>query len=290
MLKYISQIYHYQIKNSKKMILFLLRGGGLIGPSNTLCIPDDLYEKWTNLICKIALLNIGVESFDIKYKHQIYNLLEKVEFISLRDMQSFKLIKRYDKFQNVFLGADSTFLSPLLVKRMPEVNVIGVNLCGPEVENFTNNYSIINIVNAINDLKNLQYKIIAVNFSNDSTYNDVQYGKMVDSSSEDGFSLYAYERCKFFIGMRFHSILLALQNQIPCIAITYSDKVKRLMSEYNLDEYCLEPTSVYSKKLLNLLIKITKNEKSIVKTIINNNNKQMLRLDIVKANIDKLLN
>jgi len=41
--------------------------------------------------------------------------------------------------------------------------------------------------------------------------------------------------------MRFHSVLLALQNEVPVIAVNYSGKVRRLMREYDLEDFCLEP-------------------------------------------------
>ena len=54
--------------------------------------------------------------------------------------------------------------------------------------------------------------------------------------------------------MHFHSVILALQNEVPVIAINYSDKVKRLMQEYGLAEYCLEPEEPdLSDKIISLM-------------------------------------
>lgn len=67
--------------------------------------------------------------------------------------------------------------------------------------------------------------------------------------------------------MRFHSVLISLQNSIPVIVINYSDKVCRLMCEYNLDMYCLNPYKVSLSKLLNMIHEIKKIESSLLKRL-----------------------
>ena len=90
-------------------------------------------------------------------------------------------------------------------------------------------------------LSDLGYHLRGAVFTYQNALSDYKYCKLIDPTCEDGFSIEPYRTCELFIGMHFHSIVLALQNHIPVIAISYSDKVRRLMEEYQLEAYCIQP-------------------------------------------------
>ncbi len=50
--------------------------------------------------------------------------------------------------------------------------------------------------------------------------------------------------CDIFIGVRYHSVLISVQNNIPVLAIGYGKKTWRFMSENGLSDYCLRVEDV----------------------------------------------
>lgn len=46
-------------------------------------------------------------------------------------------------------------------------------------------------------------------------------------------------RCNAFLGTRFHSVLLAIQQYVPVIAISYAPKTYKFMKQVGLEEYVI---------------------------------------------------
>ncbi|MFH1498361.1 MAG: polysaccharide pyruvyl transferase family protein [Verrucomicrobiota bacterium] len=47
------------------------------------------------------------------------------------------------------------------------------------------------------------------------------------------------QRCEFVVAARYHALVFALQNAVPCIGIAYDHKVARLMKSFGLDAHLL---------------------------------------------------
>ncbi len=65
-------------------------------------------------------------------------------------------------------------------------------------------------------------------------------------------------KCKIVIGMRYHSLIFALKNSIPCISIVYSDasyniKVPYIMKYYGLHNYTCFVDKLQEKDFLSLI-------------------------------------
>ena len=59
-----------------------------------------------------------------------------------------------------------------------------------------------------------------------------------------------YSLCDFVVGTRFHSVIFSLQNQIPCIAITYGgNKGEGIMKDIGLDEFTVKIQELSFEKL-----------------------------------------
>ena len=79
--------------------------------------------------------------------------------------------------------------------------------------------------------------------------------------------LYGY--CKYVVGTRFHSVIFSLEQQIPCIAITYGgNKGDGIMKDLNLSEYAIKIGELSSKKLINTFDSMINNRNNITKKIV----------------------
>lgn len=246
----------------------IIAGGGLWGPSGTEKLSDDLYAAFMNTKAKLMIFNLGIESFNTKYVEQLNDIINKSSFISFRDIKSYSIAKQCIQSHKIILGMDSTYLCPLIVNRNPINNFICINLCGPETENNIKSWNNDAIIDNFLKLKDYGLQLKSVVFSHDKLSNDFDYCYRIDNHCENIFSSAPYEECELFIGMRFHSILIALQNNIPVIAINYSDKVKRIMSEYDLDYLCVNPEEFYNFDYMFDKVKyVQENKNSIINKI-----------------------
>ena len=234
--------------------ILIIGGGGLWGPNGSGRLESRLYSAWMNVQSKLIIANIGIESFDSSSVEQLTGLCNKAELFSLRDKTSWLIVKKVLGENKAFWAADNSYLNPIQIKREPIKGCIGVNLCGSEQEDYRKSYSIDSIIKSISKLSKLGYNIRAVVFTYEGPLSDYKYCKQIDPTCSRYFSIAPYRNCELFIGMHFHSIILALQNCVPVIAINYSDKVKRVMQEYGLGAYCLEPEdSELFDKMLSLI-------------------------------------
>ncbi len=219
----------------------IVAGGGLWGPSGTKELDSHLYSTWMRLKARLIVANLGIESFGGRSTAQLQALHAKAALFSVRDAQSLSFAEQALGKDAVLWGADTTYLSPMEILRQPVAHCIGVNLCGPEVENHFRDYSLTPIIEGLSALRALGHTLRAVAFSQGAAHADYPHCRRVDPDCPPSFSAEPYRQCVSFVGMRFHSVLLALQNRIPVVAINYSGKVRRLMQEYDLEDCCLEP-------------------------------------------------
>jgi polysaccharide pyruvyl transferase WcaK-like protein/ubiquinone/menaquinone biosynthesis C-methylase UbiE len=268
--------------------ILIIGGGGLWGPSGSGHLSDKLYSIWINTKAKLIIANIGIESFDPSSAKMLTALCSKAELFSLRDKKSWLIVKETIGEGKAFLAADNTYLGSIQIKREPVKGHISVNLCGPEQENFRKDFPISSIIKSINELSKRGFIIKAVPFTYKGTLSDYKYCKEIDPNCPECFSTEPYSDCELFIGMHFHSIILALQNNIPVFAINYSDKVKRLMQEYGLNEYCVEPDDPdMFNKMLSFAGTIDKND--ILNKIRKGNENAKERLVPFKSRLQEII-
>lgn len=73
-----------------------------------------------------------------------------------------------------------------------------------------------------------------------------------------------YGEMDFLVGTRFHSVIFAQEQAIPCIAIAYGgNKGTGIMSDIGLDEYVIPIEDVNSSNLIRLFDQLVANEVSI---------------------------
>lgn len=74
-------------------------------------------------------------------------------------------------------------------------------------------------------------------------------------------------RCNLILGMRLHSVILALMNQIPVVGINYDPKVKLLFQQFGLEKYLLSVSELEAEDLYGLLVETWQNNKQLSKLI-----------------------
>jgi polysaccharide pyruvyl transferase WcaK-like protein len=266
--------------------LLVVGGGGLWGPHGTGRLSSRLYEAWLSTKAELIVAGIGIESFEPAAARQLTALWSKASFFSVRDHESWVIANEALGGDGVIWTADNTYLRPIQVDRQPRKDCITVNLCTPVKGG--KQYRIEEIVSAVNRLSEAGYQVTGNVFSYQNADSDYESCKQVDPDCVDGFSVDPYVVCEMVIGMRFHSVLLALQNETPVIAINYSDKVKRLMCEYGLEDYCLEPDDRnLSEKLATLVKRI--NDHEVLVKIRAGNAQARQRLAPLEKHLQKLV-
>jgi len=65
--------------------------------------------------------------------------------------------------------------------------------------------------------------------------------------------------CDAFIGVRYHSILISVQNNIPVLPISYGNKTTRFIREQGLERYFVEVPEVTDETLRNRWARVWEN-------------------------------
>ncbi len=77
-----------------------------------------------------------------------------------------------------------------------------------------------------------------------------------------------YSFCQFVIGTRFHSVIFAIQNKIPCIAITYGgNKGNGIMKDMGLEEYAIKIEDLSYETLINKIELLNSNKLQVLNKI-----------------------
>jgi hypothetical protein len=89
-------------------------------------------------------------------------------------------------------------------------------------------------------MKNLPFKLRGIPLSSSKIFQEKDLLTKVDSDCAGAFHTDLYEDLDIVIGTAYHSILFAVQAEVPVIAINYAPKVRRFMQDVGLEEFVLE--------------------------------------------------
>jgi len=219
------------LRKINKLDFLIIGGGGLFIERPP--PPFNTYLDWKHkLKVPFGFLGIGVQEINPKLSPTYQALCDDSIFFSVRDEDSHDLLRPFSS--NILVAPDLTFLYP----RTLPIGIrdkIGVNL---RVWNFDEKRSYDNKewCKAINDLPNTK-KTIPLSFL--KNIDDREAMKNINGEKNKKFDMMLYSDVHIMIGMRYHSIIFAVQNFIPSIGISYTPKVRRLFSAMYLDRYCL---------------------------------------------------
>jgi len=210
---------------------FLIFGGGGLMQRGPIA-PFDTFDRWAdNLTTPFGVLGLGVEQPSARYSPTIATLAERSTFFVVRDLRSKDLVAH----PKVRVAPDVTFYRPLqppsaVRPQSGETYRCGVNLRSTDKD----------AAEWIDSIRALPCTLRGVLLSSHPDYGEWSTLKQLDPDSTEHFSPQVYAEIDLLIGAAFHSVVFAIQNCVPVIAINNSLKVQRLMQELGFDEFLLE--------------------------------------------------
>ena len=199
---------------------------------------------------KVCIINCNIGP--LRKKIGLYatkKILKNADLITCRDNETFNFVGNRD---NLFFYPDVVFGINKRNEKVIGENIIGISVYmgyAPYLKMSNGQYVefLANFINLYHK-KYSQQKFVL--FSFDSGYNSdlpmaakvlgsirkKENVKIVSYCNLDDFIL-EYKKCKFILGTRFHSIVLAIKYNIPFLAISYSNKTDNLMNYLNINRY-----------------------------------------------------
>lgn len=235
----------WQLTCAKKMKKEIFYWGRSIGPFNS-----ESYQEKT-------------------FKAKSYELLNYFSYISLRDSVSVKLAETLNlKFDEI---VDSAFLDINKI-RIPDniQKAIGEDkyiVYVPNELTWHVKYRTVNqekidgfylsILNLI-QTRYPDYKIVMLPQTYESVINDSNYFErlakktsanliLVDENQSSDIQQTIISGSKLVIGARYHSIVFAINNNVPFVALSYEHKIKGLLEKLNLGEYMVDIQDIFTK-------------------------------------------
>lgn len=237
----------------------------------------DVIEPWRSHTPPIpyGMLGLGAEFPHASSRAE--ELCSKSEFFFLRDQYSLDCMK----IKNVERSYDVTFLRPLERKEIQSINLDKLLFVWRDGQELTRNPKFREYIQYSDNFEQWK-KVIQAHF-NCIERNDFQ-------TTADNIEA-AMENCGFVISGRFHGIAAAIQKGIPCIAIDICPKIRALMEDCGLKEYCIKVSE--TDKLGELIIRAKAEYRDIRKKQQDYKAKANLTLlkhiEVVKEAIDRAL-
>ena len=238
---------------------------------------------------KYCFLGIGAIGLNHSWSKLLFSLLKnKSLFFSTRDSRSATVLKKLKvKPDKIFAYSDLSFYDiRTTAAKTPDRKVVGVNLRSFSTKHYSeeiiNSYyaEIFEFLCFLN--KNKEYEFKFIPFCTESHQNDLLALEKLNSFKHLDFpnieivnwNTFAeleneFSKCHAFIGTRFHSSCISIQNGIPLIALSYDDKTHNLMHDIDMPEYCLKIPEITFKGLKNIWETIESNRSEIKSKEIN---------------------
>ncbi len=288
-----------KIKLLKQSNLIIYAGGGYIGGSN-----NPFPTIFTLYLSKIFGKKVYLSGVTIEppkgffSKHLIYSVLNRIDLITVREPISMKVLNELKIRTKKVLTADYVFLQKclnenetadlfqrLLISKdssikiglnLMELNTLKAHHTSDKINSYEN--SIIKAMELI--LKKTNCIIYLFPFQIDKKVNDLTICENVKNNLglfsnrikiiNENFSP---EQMKtiigfmdIFIGTRFHSLVFALSQKVPTIAIGYHQKCIGLMQMINLEKWLLD-FSFDEKELAEKVLELLDNREKIIMKI-----------------------
>lgn len=220
---------------------FVICGGG------GLFIYDTL-RPWFNYNQKTpyGILGLGAEFPHVTTK--AYELSRNSKFFYVRDNYSLNCMKIND----IDRSYDITFASPLEFTKDKTLNIDKLFFVWRSGTDLLHNPQFNKYINYEDNFN--KYKDIITEEFEEIVEDDFQTTKD-DIEARIG-------NCGFVISGRFHGIVAAIQKGLPCIAIDICPKIRVLMEECGLGEYCIKINEVHK---IRDLIKKAKSESELIR-------------------------
>ena len=235
--------------------------------------------------CKLVCFNCGIGPFPSKISERMARyLMDSCDLITLRERDSLALAEEIGVKHEIKITGDSAFINPVSGKErgidiLKEKGVDGTKLLGVNVTSYLDTWltkeeqvaegtDIIEVIasgvnKALDDLEKAgEEKVTPVVFCTQPMDLDTsnRLAKMlsavvVDNSTYLSHDIQAVMReCGLFVGMRFHSLILASAVEAPILGLIYAPKVRGYLRLLGCADYGLELAALSKESLANKIV------------------------------------
>ncbi|MGA1840025.1 MAG: polysaccharide pyruvyl transferase family protein [bacterium] len=238
-----------KLNELNKCDYILIGGGGLI--LRNIFNQVDFFQS---LKRPFALIGVSIEANHNNMNSFFQIIKEKAEFILVRDKQSKKYLGNHYK---VIVGPDLTFLCPFNIVDVKKDDICGLNLrywfywkaqLHGSYHNLmikmNNIYSVLKNIyplkkwepdKAVEIIKrNFKYILPITFYSEKNAINDYVILSGYFKNVAPFFDTSLYDKIRYLVGMRYHSIVFAVQCGIPFISLSYQPKSMKFCSDIDL--------------------------------------------------------
>jgi polysaccharide pyruvyl transferase WcaK-like protein len=207
----------------------LIGGGGLVWERVGIWV--DIVTWLTKNKKPFGVVGLGINELKANLKSDLLWLVEHAEIFAVRDRKSHALLDFHPKIK---VMPDLTWMIPYPLRNPTQIDTsIAISVATKHPEGY----------NPLDWQKSLRAIANGVPFP-------LRFGKNHDADIfralgfdpvPQEFSIESLYRCQALIATRFHAAIFAIQIGVPFVAILYDDKVRRLLSDHNLEDLGIEP-------------------------------------------------
>ncbi len=270
----------WQIRKAmKKTKVFLLGSGSLLqdATSNRSLFYYQYVAKMAmRYHCKTLLYANGIGPISREQnKKRTAVLLNKLDFITVRDQESMDLLQELKVTTPAVLTADDSFsvdfsnLTPIPTNAAGDKTIVGINF---KLEPNCSEKTINEIVAALKELAerhHLYYYMIPFHLSQDQPQLKVlhehlpQISSLIEPSAEPQVLMQYVAAGKFHVFERLHGQIMATMLQIPFLPINYDPKNQSLVSQIGMQDYLLHHAKLSKETIIHAFEQILKDQDQI---------------------------
>jgi len=263
-----------------KSQLFIFGGGGLVKP-NSINYYSKILLLANCLASKTMVYSVGVIP--------VSNLIDRIlvvisftfcDFISVRDDFSRNVLQNLGIKKEIIITRDPVFsfnvqqnskynlcteMKPyvtICLKHWYHNDLVHYNIHASQ----SYDYFILSLSRVLKYITHLGYNLVFLplmvsipendDIDHKNLYNKIgecDNLKLISSQLDPDEIINIIAQSEMVIGMRYHSIIYSLISGVPVIGLAYAQKVRNLMSDVNLDQFCIDLKGEFCRELLSIV-------------------------------------
>ncbi len=238
---------------------------------------------WAKLVgCKVVCFSCGIGPFPSKLSRTLARfVINNCDLVIMREDDSKELAREIGVTQPIHVTGDAAFINLVSTDERAaailkdEAVPLDKPLLGININSYTNSWlaatdqttqtnSFVDVVSegVLGALGSLPDSFTPLIFSTHPMDNQIAYqlanrlgAKVVPNSKYLSHDMMAVmRRCELFLGMRFHSVVLASAVGVPVIGLIYMPKVRGLMRQLGCEEFGIELDNLKSEQISQALV------------------------------------
>ncbi len=273
-------------KTMKKTKVFLLGSGSLLQDSTSnrsLFYYTFITKMAMRCNCKTLLYANGIGPITRpSNRKRTAALLNKIDFITLRDQESMKLLETLKISRPAILTADDSFsldfkdlVPDAPIEKAAGKTIVGVNFKLSSNDPQTLLQELAEGLTELSEKYNLFYYLIPLHLSQDQPQLNALHqfipkiSHMVEPSAEPQRMMRSMAVGKYHIFERLHGQIMATMLGTPFLPINYDPKNHSLMTQIGLGDYLLNHDQLSKERLIRQFEKLLSNEESVRQSLAN---------------------